>query len=309
MTVPIEKTGSSTEGYQIHRRLGEAPGPHKRDHQSTLGRFQTILALFHGVRFSCNRWIDGHTHEYRLSRYDRFLGGALGTGDGDTEGIILAIEWSSSQEPPLISEQRPDWSHGYMRSPETCESLSSFDMGEAEMQEYAATLGAFKPRFIRGYASSVYYFARWLKENDASLPSIAAVFTTAEKLMPHMRKVIEETFCCEAYDNYGLMDGGVSAYECPEHSGMHIDTERSIMEVVDPSGCQVVNGGGQIRARACTISRCRLSVTPPGISAALGTRNAPVGVITSFSTTSLQGRRRTRSRRSDGWCTARHSSG
>ena len=121
-------------------------------------------------------------------------------------------------------------------------------MGEAEMQEYAATLGAFKPRFIRGYASSVYYFARWLKENDASLPSIAAVFTTAEKLMPHMRKVIEETFCCEAYDNYGLMDGGVSAYECPEHSGMHIDTERSIMEVVDPSGCQVVNGGGQILA-------------------------------------------------------------
>ena len=66
--------------------------------------------------------------------------------------------------------------------------------------------------------------------------------------MPHMRKTIEETFRCEAYDNYGLMDGGVSVYECSEHSGMHIDTERSIMEVVDPSDCQVADGEGLILA-------------------------------------------------------------
>ena len=32
---------------------------------------------------------------------------------------------------------------------------------------------------------------------------------------------------------------GVSAYECAEHNGLHIDIERSIMEVVDDSGCQM----------------------------------------------------------------------
>ena len=52
----------------------------------------------------------------------------------------------------------------------------------------------------------------------------------------------------EVYDGYGLNDGGVSAYECPEHAGLHIDTERSIMEVVDGEGHQMNRGDGRILA-------------------------------------------------------------
>ena len=49
-----------------------------------------------------------------------------------------------------------------------------------------------------------------------------------------MRETITRVFNCEVFDAYGLFDGGVSAYECSEqHSGLHIDTERSIMELID----------------------------------------------------------------------------
>ena len=63
-----------------------------------------------------------------------------------------------------------------------------------------------------------------------------------------MRNKIEDCFSCDVFDTYGLNDGGVSAYECQEHNGLHIDTERSIMEVVDNTGVQIGDGIGSILA-------------------------------------------------------------
>ena len=190
----------------------------------------------------------GTPMQYRISKHDRFLSGAIlyrGWGYGGFElgdrmvmlaGSSLGIGTGSSLTTKI---------HEIARN---LRKLSSFDMGEREMREYARVLNSFRPRFIRGYASSIYFFARWLEENQISVPSPEGVFTTAEKLFPHMRETIGDVFDCDVYDNYGLNDGGISAYECSEHAGLHIDTERSIMEVVDGDGLAVDSGEGQILA-------------------------------------------------------------
>jgi phenylacetate-CoA ligase len=116
------------------------------------------------------------------------------------------------------------------------------------MREYVRTINSFKPKFIRGYASSIYFFAKWIEENDLSIHSPVAVFTTSEKLFPHMRMKISEVFGCEVYDGYGQTDGGISAYECPEHTGLHIDTELGITEVVGPDRLQIDHGEGRLLA-------------------------------------------------------------
>ena len=104
------------------------------------------------------------------------------------------------------------------------------------MREYARVLNSFRPRFIRGYASSIYFFARWLEENQISVPSPEGVFTTAEKLFPHMRETIGDVFACDVYDNYGLNDGGISAYECSNMPGCTLTPRgaswRSLMAMV-----------------------------------------------------------------------------
>ena len=64
----------------------------------------------------------------------------------------------------------------------------------------------------------------------------------------NMREKIGDIFNCNVYDAYGLNDGGLGAYECSEHCGLHIDTERSVMEVVDKEGNQLENGEGKILA-------------------------------------------------------------
>lgn len=190
----------------------------------------------------------GSPLQYRLSKPDRFLGGALlyrGWGYGGFElGDKMVFLAGSSLD---VSKK----SHVVTRIHEISRNIkkfSSFDMGDNEMQDYACGLNSIKPRFIRGYASSIFFYASWLDNNSVSVPQPHAIFTTAEKLFPHMRKKISDVFGCEVYDTYGLNDGGISAYECAVHNGLHIDTERSILEITDVEGIPVYGQQGTILA-------------------------------------------------------------
>ena len=188
----------------------------------------------------------GTPFNYRQSKYDRFFGGALlyrgwsyaGYELGDKMVFLAGSSLDVGANSFIVKK-----AHEISRN---IRKLSSFDMGQDDMKKYTDVINSFKPRFMRGYASSINFFANYIKENDVEIISPSAVFTTAEKLMQPMRKNIEEVFACDVYDTYGLNDGGVGAYECSEHCGLHIDTERSIMEVVDDTGFQINEGIGHI---------------------------------------------------------------
>lgn len=190
----------------------------------------------------------GTPFRYRLLKYDRFLSGAMlykgwgyaGYELGDRMVFLAGASLDVGLKSNLITKV-----HEIARN---IRKLSSFDMSEEEMGSYSKIIESFKPKFIRGYASSLYLFSKWIQKNDFSIHTPSAIFTTAEKLHPHMRKAIEDVFDCKVYDGYGLNDGGVGAYECSEHSGLHIDTERSIMEVVDKDDHQLDEGEGRILA-------------------------------------------------------------
>lgn len=190
----------------------------------------------------------GTPMQYRLFKHDRFLGGAIlyrGWGYGGYNLGDKTIFLAGSSLGFNASSRMTTFVHEMARN---LRKLSSFDMGTDEMREYSRIINSFKPRIIRGYASSIYFFAKWIEENNLKIHSPTAIFTTSDNLFPYMRAKISEVFGCEVYDGYGLNDGGVSAYECSEHAGLHIDTERSIMEVVDDEAHQMDHGIGQILA-------------------------------------------------------------
>lgn len=190
----------------------------------------------------------GSPLQYRLSKFDRFFLGAIlyrGWGYGGYElgdkMVFLAGTSLDVGSKPFIVKK----AHEIARN---LKKLSAFDMDNNEMKKYVNTINSFKPKFIRGYASSIDFFAKFIEENNVQIRSPSATFTTAEKLYPKMRQRIGDAFDCEVYDGYGLNDGGVSAYECKEHNGLHIDTERSIMEITSDNGEQVNCGKGKILA-------------------------------------------------------------
>lgn len=190
----------------------------------------------------------GSPFRYRLSKFDRFLSGALlyrGWGYG---GFELGDKMVFLAGASLDVGSKSNLTKKVHEIARNIKKLSSFDMGEKEMREYINIINSFKPKFLRGYASSIYFFSKWIEENNLTIHKPLAVFTTAEKLYPNMRSKIEEVLNCDIYDAYGLNDGGLGAYECSEHCGLHIDTERAVMEVVDGDGNQLKSGEGKILA-------------------------------------------------------------
>ena len=190
----------------------------------------------------------GTPMKYRISSNDRFLGGALmyrGWGYGGYQLGDKMVFLAGSSLDVGTKSQLTTKAHEIARN---LRKLSSFNMGDKEMRSYANLITKWKPQFIRGYPSSISQFCEWLEDERIILPSPKAVFTTSEKNYPNMRDKISAYFNAPVLDGYGLNDGGVSAYECGEHSGLHIDMERSVMELVDQAGNIIESGEGTILA-------------------------------------------------------------
>ena len=186
--------------------------------------------------------------KYRLSKYDRFFNGALlyrGWGYGGYELGDKMVFLAGSSLDVGTKTSIFTKAHEITRN---LKKLSSFDMDSNDTLKYVDIMNSFQPKFLRGYATSIDMLSKYIEVNDLEIHRPSAIFTASEKLHPHVRKNIENAFDCDVYDNYGLNDGGVSAFECEEHTGLHIDTERSIMEIIDESGLQIENGIGNIVA-------------------------------------------------------------
>lgn len=126
--------------------------------------------------------------------------------------------------------------------------LPAINIRKENLRLYVSKILEFKPKFIRGYPSSLYFFADFLKEEGADGIRPKAVLTTAEMLFPYQRKLIEEVFNCEVFDGYGSFDGGTAAFECEQHYGYHIAMEKVIMEFVDRDGNPATGEKGRIIA-------------------------------------------------------------
>jgi len=115
--------------------------------------------------------------------------------------------------------------------------------------EILADLNRFRPLFLRGFPSAIHQLTLAVEQEQFELRfEPRAVFTVGEQLQEHQLRRIESTFGCRVFNNYGLNDGGLGAYECPEHRGLHIDMERSLLQVVDQSGTPVIGQQGRIIA-------------------------------------------------------------
>jgi len=187
--------------------------------------------------------------KYRMSVCDYERGVGLlyrGWGYGGYKlGDKIAVIAGSSLIPNLRSESRRKIQDLFLN----CRHYSSFKMSEENLFKYFYNINNWKPCFIRGYASSIYLFAKFIQENNLKLEfQLKAIFTTAEKLFDKQRKLIEQVLGVKVFDNYGLHDGGISAYECERHIGMHIDMERAILETVSDENKQVFNQEGRILA-------------------------------------------------------------
>jgi len=105
-------------------------------------------------------------------------------------------------------------------------TISTFGADDQRIKYYVKLIKNFKPKGIRGYASSLYILAK-----QASGIKLDFAISTSEVLYDHYRKLIERKFGCEVYDNYSSREFMIAS-ECKQHIGYHIAAENVIVEFV-----------------------------------------------------------------------------
>jgi len=103
-------------------------------------------------------------------------------------------------------------------------------LDEAERQ--LVLLKKYKPEVIRGFPSSLAILAMAYKQNaDGVKPRL--IFTIAELLDNGTRKLLSSVFKADILDNYASSEFSLSAWECREHMGYHMNVDSVIMEFVN----------------------------------------------------------------------------
>ena len=185
----------------------------------------------------------GHPLQYRNSNDDKSLGFAILYANWSYVGYELGDKVAVIAGSSLIPSTRSKLIDNIKAVIMNTKQFSSFDLNEEYMNNIVIALNKFKPEFLNGYASSIYLFAKHIKDKDLKINfNPNGVFTTAEVLFNFQRDLIEDVLNCKVFDQYGLNDGGLSAYECEMHKGLHSDMIRSIMEVTDEDGNQLETG-------------------------------------------------------------------
>ncbi len=101
-------------------------------------------------------------------------------------------------------------------------------------------LSKWKPDYM---VASPFYFRtliRFFEDIDQSL-SIKAAFTKSEVLDNPTRKLIKDSLGVDVFDGYSAREPGPIAWECPTHSGYHVNIDSIVLEILR-DGEPVSNG-------------------------------------------------------------------
>ncbi|UCE29306.1 MAG: phenylacetate--CoA ligase family protein [Candidatus Bathyarchaeota archaeon] len=122
--------------------------------------------------------------------------------------------------------------------------IGSWNLSDDKIEQAVKRLNKEKPTFLRGYASPVYLFGRFIEKNGINLKfHLKGISTTAEPLFDFQRQTLERAFNCEVFDQYGCGEINSIGFECEEHTGLHVPIERVHVEFLDEKDNTPVSKG------------------------------------------------------------------
>ena len=147
---------------------------------------------------------------------------------GWTLGNSQAVIWGSDLHPNLVKRIRGrmiDWVWNRFQ-------VNAFAITEHDLAEFTRKVLQRKPDVLFGYASGIHHFAQYIQRRADVKLTFKGIFTSAEKLVPPVRELIENTFDCKVFDRYGTFELGGLACECEAHHGLHISVENNYVEII-----------------------------------------------------------------------------
>lgn len=145
-------------------------------------------------------------------------------------GMLVAGLWGSPYLPKTFRQKLRNWFHDRIFY------LDTMNLTDKTMRDFALQLSIRRPGGLFGHAHSLYVFARFIEEAGLSVPPCKAIIATSMMLLEPERVVIERVFGCKVTNRYGCEEVGLIASECEQHSGLHVNAEHVIVEILRPDG-------------------------------------------------------------------------
>ena len=122
--------------------------------------------------------------------------------------------------------------------------LAAFELRTDTIRMYVEKIRQSKSRFMIGYASAIFRFAKLAKEANEKI-EFDAVFPTAELLLPEWKKTIRDVLKCEVLPYYGSGEVHSLGFCKPGSSCYFIPEEHSFIEILGPDGLGQEYGEGR----------------------------------------------------------------
>lgn len=140
-------------------------------------------------------------------------------------GDMIAFFWGSNEQLERMSR----WEFELRQRIRCKYQFDPFHSGPADMDRWVRTWRRIRPRVALGYASTIARFAEHVKRTGQRISPVRGVFTTAEKLYPEQRAVMERMLGGRVFDCYGSSEVQNIAAEC-RRGRMHVNADFVVLE-------------------------------------------------------------------------------
>jgi len=111
--------------------------------------------------------------------------------------------------------------------------VSPYHLDESNVLSILKRLQIWRPKFLRGYPSSLYLVAKIAINHGIQIPSLVGALTASEVLTDEYREVIESAFNIKVFDHYGQAEISAMAHECESHNGLHLLDDYAYTELLE----------------------------------------------------------------------------
>lgn len=127
-------------------------------------------------------------------------------------------------------------------------AMSSFYLGEENINLYLKEIEKFSPKYLRAYPSSAEILAKYIQDNNLNFNEsgkIKALFTSSENLTGRQKSIIEKSLNVKIYDHYGNAEQNVMITQC-KYGNYHEYMEYSYVEYLDRNNNVVEEGEARV---------------------------------------------------------------
>jgi phenylacetate-CoA ligase len=105
-------------------------------------------------------------------------------------------------------------------------------------EKYRLLLNEFRPKIMYAYPTPLALFCEYLIACGRPYARPKSAICTAEPLLDHQRKIIEQALGCPVFQHYGTRDFGMVGAECEAHEGMHFNPSAVFVEYIPVEGAE-----------------------------------------------------------------------